>query len=91
MSHELPDVGDFARIVDACCMPLRSNKGRVVLVQRITTNEPASCECCGARPSGPMAEVFGEDPRVCWPLHWLRKLPPDRQLLEEIEREVVTA
>lgn len=93
MSHELPDVGDFARIVEGrCCGSMASNIGEVVLVTHISPPGFASeCMACGNVTYGCVARTMDCKADEGYPLTWLRKLPPDRQLLEEIEREAIPA
>lgn len=93
MSADLPNVGDFARVVGSCsCGALDDCLGDIVLVKHVSAPDWA-CRCpgCGQTFVGRVVEAFGDLPEECYPHNWLRKLPPDRQALEEIEREVVPA
>lgn len=88
---ELPDVGDFASIVDGhCCGAMSANIGEVVLVTHISPPDHASeCPACGDITYGRVARTMDCKADEGYPLTWLRKIPPDRQILEEIEREAV--
>lgn len=91
---DLPEVGDFARVVAAC--PCGGNSdclGDIVLVKELTGLHDAYCECstCGHQYHGRVVMAFGEKAGVGYPHSWLRKVSAPRQLLEEIEQQVVPA
>jgi hypothetical protein len=90
---ELPGPGDFARIVDGCeCGWNERLIGQVVLVTGVSGPESiAECAHCARRHHGRYVDSpqWGSDD--CYPQAWLRKVPPDRQLVEEIEREAIPA
>lgn len=93
MSPDLPSAGDFARIVDGrCCGAAAANIGEIVLVTHISGPDYASeCTACGDVTYGCVARGADCKADEGYPLVWLRKIPPDRAVLEEIEREAIPA
>lgn len=93
MSHGLPGAGHFGRIVQGCACGYNDDcVGEVALVTRVTSPDYA-CECggCGKPYFGCIAFSPQWKPGDCYPQAWMRKVPPDRQVLEEIEREAIAA
>lgn len=87
-----PSAGEFARVVDGCpCGGTSDCVGSIELVLSVD-GEDWACDCpvCRRMFLGPIANVAGA-PGDCYPLRWLRRVPPERQLLEEIEREAIPA
>lgn len=90
---ELPDVGDFARIVEgSCCAAMAENIGDVALVSGITEADWA-CECggCGNVYVGRIVRSVQWRPGDGYPHAWMRKVPPPADLVDEVEREAVPA
>lgn len=91
--NELPDVGDFGRVVQGCaCGGMDDCIGEIALVTSITGDDWA-CDCPGCHRMivGELAHSPQWMPGTCYPRQWMRKLPPDRAVLEELEREAVPA
>lgn len=88
---ELPGPGDFGRIVEGCsCGANDDFRGEVTLVTTVSGPDWA-CDCpgCGKMYVGRLAYSPQWKPDECYPQAWMRKEPPDRQLVEEIEREAI--
>jgi hypothetical protein len=96
-ANELPGPGEFGRIVKVCpCGGMRDRLGRVLLVTAVIVPPEgyaasAKCSSCGVSTPSTLVAFAGCDDDECFPRQWLRREPPMRELLEEIEREAIPA
>jgi hypothetical protein len=92
-ANELPGPGDFARIVEGCeCGAMAECIGEVSLVTAVTDPDwTCDCPVCHRTFVGRVVDSPQWRPHECYPQAWMRKVPPDRQLVEEIEREAIPA